>query len=285
MAPESIAPARRAPGLSPSRANDFARCPLLFRFRVVDRLPEPPSSAAARGTLVHAVLDKVFDLPAAERTPLAARKLLGPAWDELQVAEPSLASLFTDDDGVREWLTSAGTLLETYFRLEDPRRLEPAERETYLEVGLEDGPLLRGVVDRIDVAPDGAVRVVDYKTGKAPAPRFQHEALFQVRFYGLMLWRARGQVPRRLQLVYLGDGQVLHNDPAPSDLEEAEREVRATWEAIRQAGRRGDFPTRRGPLCAWCAHQAVCPEFGGTPPPLDPTRVELTLGVRPDGPA
>ncbi|NLG21049.1 MAG: PD-(D/E)XK nuclease family protein, partial [Actinomycetales bacterium] len=48
------------PALSPSRASDFMQCPLLYRFRVIDRLPEPPSAAAARGTLVHAALERVF---------------------------------------------------------------------------------------------------------------------------------------------------------------------------------------------------------------------------------
>lgn len=277
----SAEPVRR-PGLSPSRANDFQQCPLLFRFRVVDRLPEPPSAAAARGTLVHSVLDKIYDLPAGERTREAAESLLAPAWDELQVADERVTSLFTDDAGLREWLGSAGRLLGTYFSLEDPQRLEPAERETFLEVPLEDGPLLRGIVDRIDVAPDGALRVVDYKTGKAPRPQYQDEALFQLRFYGLMLWRERGTLPRRLQLVYLGDGQVLWSDPRPEDLESTERRLRGLWETIEDAGRRGEFRARRTPLCPWCAHQSLCPAFGGTPPPLDPDRVELTLGVRPD---
>lgn len=276
----SVDPVRR-PGLSPSRANDFQQCPLLFRFRVVDRLPEPPSAAAARGTLVHSVLDKIYDLPAGGRTPEAAAELLDPAWDELQAADPRITSLFADDAGLQEWLASAGRLLGTYFTLEDPRRLEPAERETYLEIPLEDGPLLRGIVDRIDVAPDGAVRVVDYKTGKAPRPQYQDEALFQLRFYGLMLWRDRGAVPRRLQLVYLGDGQVLWSDPRPEELEGTERKVRSVWEAIEDAARNGEFRARRTPLCPWCAHQDLCPAFGGTPPPLDPDRVELTLGVRP----
>ena len=58
--------------LSPSRASDFKNCPLLYRFRVVDRLPSAPSPAAARGTLVHAVLERLFDLPARERTIEAA---------------------------------------------------------------------------------------------------------------------------------------------------------------------------------------------------------------------
>src|SRR5699024_8930218 len=48
-----------APALSPSRASDFMQCPPLYRFRVVDRLPEPPNPAAARGTLVHAALERV----------------------------------------------------------------------------------------------------------------------------------------------------------------------------------------------------------------------------------
>ncbi|NUP20980.1 MAG: DUF2800 domain-containing protein, partial [Streptomyces sp.] len=52
----AIAPA----SLSPSRASDFMQCPLLYRFRVIDRLPEKPSAAATKGTLVHAVLERLF---------------------------------------------------------------------------------------------------------------------------------------------------------------------------------------------------------------------------------
>src|SRR5438067_5103402 len=82
------------PSLSPSRAGDFLTCPLLYRFRVIDRLPEPPSPAAARGTLVHAVLERLFDAPAAGRTSEAARALLEPEWARLVAAEPDLAGLF-----------------------------------------------------------------------------------------------------------------------------------------------------------------------------------------------
>ena len=77
------------PALSPSRAADFKQCPLLYRFRVIDRLPSPTSAAAARGTLVHAVLERLFDLPAHERTPAAAAALVAPQWERL-VAEPAV---------------------------------------------------------------------------------------------------------------------------------------------------------------------------------------------------
>lgn len=275
-----VAVAERRAALSPSRINDFKQCPLLFRFRAIDRLPEPPSSAATRGTLVHAVLEHLFDLPARERTASAAHALLEPQWLELCGREPEVAELFADAGELEQWLASARALLETYFSLEDPRRLEPAEREALCEVELESGVRLRGIVDRLDVAPSGAVRVVDYKTGRSPAEQFTASALFQMRFYALVVWRLRGIVPRRLQLMYLGDGQVITYDPDEQSLLATERTVEAVWAAIRSATVQGDFRPRPSRLCGWCAHQSLCPEFGGTPPewPLDAAARLLEAG-------
>ena len=70
--------------LSPSRASDFMACPMLYRFRVIDKLPSPPTPATARGTLVHAVLERLFDLPAGERTDASAQDEIG-ARQELTV--------------------------------------------------------------------------------------------------------------------------------------------------------------------------------------------------------
>src|SRR3954469_2247795 len=84
--------------LSPSRAADFMHCPLLYRFRVVDRLTEAPSPAATRGTVVHAVLERLFNLQATERTLAAARELVRPQWQRLLEESPELATLFPADD-------------------------------------------------------------------------------------------------------------------------------------------------------------------------------------------
>ena len=127
-------------------------------------------------------------------------------------------------------------MLERYFTLEDPSRLEPAERELYVETLLDSRLLLRGFVDRIDVAPDGAIRVVDYKTGRSPGEMFEAKALFQMKFYALVIWRTRGVVPAMLQLVYLGNGEMLRYVPDERDLLATERKVEAIWRAIR-AGR------------------------------------------------
>jgi len=272
---------RGRPGLSPSRANDFLQCPLLFRFRVVDRLVEPTSEAAARGTLVHAVLERLFDAPAAQRTEHAARALLPGEWDRLRESDPAYADLFATPEAATPWLVSAGALLGTYFTLEDPTRLEPAERELFVEAELADGPRLRGIVDRLDIAPGGAMRVVDYKTGRSPRAGYESSALFQMRFYALVLWRTRGEIPRMLQLLYLGDAQVLRHEPAEAELVAVERRIRSIWADIEATARAGDWRPRRSALCPWCAHQDVCPAFGGTPPAIPVGAVELALGVRP----
>jgi putative RecB family exonuclease len=257
--------------LSPSRAADFRTCPRMFRLRTIDHLPEAPSPEALRGTVVHKVLEVLFDLPAAERTPDRAQALLHRAWELVLEAEPGAAELFADAavaGGILEWLSSCRESLRAYFGLEDPRRLEPAEREVYVETLLDSRLLLRGFVDRIDVATDGSVRVVDYKSGRSAAVGFEGKALFQMRFYALVLWRARGVIPTLLQLIYLGDGQKLSYRPDEQDLLATERLVEALWQAIVAARESGEWLPHRGFACSWCSFKAWCPEFGGTPPPL-----------------
>ncbi len=90
---------RPVASLSPSRAGDFLTCPLLYRLRSIDRLPEPPGPPAARGTLVHAVLERLFDRPAITRTPETAVALVPEAWDAIMAKEPHLAGLLFGRDG------------------------------------------------------------------------------------------------------------------------------------------------------------------------------------------
>ena len=259
-------PARRRPALSPSRAGDFKQCPLLYRFRAVDRLPETPSPAQVRGIVVHAVLEELFGLPAAERVPDRAHALLPPVWQRLSEERPEFAELFPEDEALATWLESASRLIDGYFELEDPRRLAPEARELLVETELSSGVLLRGYIDRLDVAPTGEIRVVDYKTGTAPREIGEAKALFQMKFYALVLWRLRGVVPRQLRLMYLADRQSLTYTPDEAELTRFERTLDAVWQAILRAGKSGDFRPNKSRLCDWCAHQARCPAFGGTPP-------------------
>jgi putative RecB family exonuclease len=277
--PETVSDAQRAhlPSLSPSRAADFKTCPLLYRFRTIDRIPEPPTPDQARGTLVHAVLERLFDLPAADRTKEQAAALVSPQWERLCAEQPLLAGLFGADGTPAEFLASTDGLLDGYFSVEDPRRLEPAERECLVEAVVDDTLLIRGYVDRLDQSPAGDLRVVDYKTGGAPREAFEARALFQLKFYALVLWRTRGVVPRQLRLLYLKDAEACDYAPDEEELTRFERTLVALWRAIDRATTDKDFRPKPSRLCGWCSHQSRCPAFGGTPPPFpEPVPVPAT---------
>src|SRR5260370_2064638 len=89
-----------------------------------------------------------------------------------------------------------------------------------------------------------------------------------MKFYAVVLWLTQQRVPKLLQLMYLGNGEIVRYAPDESDLRATVRKIDALWRAIERARSTGDWRPRQSRLCAWCAHQAICPAFGGTPPPL-----------------
>jgi putative RecB family exonuclease len=261
--------------LSPSRALDFKNCALLYRFRVIDKLPEPPSLDAARGTVIHGILERLFDLVAPERTLDAAVADIEAGWSAILEEEPKLAELVgADPGGLAALIESTRVLLGSYFDLEDPSRVEPAERELLVETTLPSGVRLKGYLDRLDRSPAGDLRVVDYKSGRSPSEAFEGKALFQLRFYALVLWRSTGVLPRLLRLYYLRNREVLDYSPDAAELDSLERQIDAIATAIEKARDTGDWRHKPSKLCDWCSYHEFCPAFGGTPPPL-PERINL----------
>ena len=256
---------RRPLALSASRAADYRQCPLLYRLRAIDRVPEPRSRAQVLGIVVHSVLERLYGLEQAERSPERAAAIVP---DEVE-------RFYAEDDGARvvppesraEFTAEVSALVAALYGVEDPQRFSPAACEQYLVTATASGTPLHGYLDRIDVAPDGRVRVVDYKTGRPPRPGYEDSALFQMKFYALMYARIHGVLPAQLKLIYLKDGSWLTYTPDEVGLGGTEQTLDALWSAIERAGRTGDFPPRTSKLCGWRQHKPRCPEFGGTPPP------------------
>lgn len=257
--------AGRRLALSPSRAADFRQCPLLYRYRAIDRIPEPPTHAQTRGHVVHSALENLFDLPAALRTPEAAHLLVEGAWAAMCEADPELRELIGEAE-TAAFIAEAQKLISTYYTMENPTAFDARAVEEHVEI-VDDDVVLRGYIDRIDVAPTGELRIVDYKTGRAPGPAYEAAALFQMKFYALAILRTRGVVPDRLQLMYLSDGTQLRYQPDRDELERFARTLKAIWTAITTAVTTGDFRPNRTRMCRYCDHKARCPEFGGVVPP------------------
>lgn len=245
--------------LSPSSATDFKSCPQRFKFRAIDRVPEPTSQAAARGSLVHAVLERLFAEEPALRTPEHAKDLLQSLWAEVRT-EPELRPADMEATEELAWLESSQALVANYFKLEDPRSLVASRLEWWVEYELKDLHL-RGIIDRLEERMDGSWILTDYKTGRVPGENRETAAFFGLRFYALVCWRAFGVIPAEIRLVYLSDPCVLTLNPHERMLVAFERQMLALGKAIRRATELDDWRPRPSPFCLGCSFQDLCPAW------------------------
>ena len=249
--------------LSPSKVASFKDCGLAFRFSTIDRLPEPPSPSATKGTLVHRALELLFcEEPSARALPTALSCL-----DRARVemaTDPEFVGLGLDAQAAAEFAADAEVLLRRYFQLEDPTTVHPIGLELRLEATV--GSLtLRGIIDRLELDADGGLVVTDYKTGKVPGITYEQNRLGGVHFYAFLCERVLGRRPSRIQLLYLSEPVAIVAEPSDQSIRGLEVRTAAIWKAVERACATDDFRPRPSPLCNWCSFQDYCPAFGGDP--------------------
>ena len=250
--------------LSPSKVSTFKDCALAFRFSAIDRLPEPPSIPAVKGTTVHRSLELLFAAAPADRTPALASQCLDDALVQMRSDEEYLG-LGLDAAGEAAFAEDAAQMVERYFQLEDPRTITPIGLEMMLEAEI-DGLVVRGIIDRLEEDSEGNLIVTDYKTGRTPSVAQEQSRLGGVHFYAFLCQRVLGRIPSRIQLVYLGkEPQVITTTPSEQSVRGMQKKVGAIWAAVERACAHDDFRPKQSALCNWCAFTAYCPAFGGDP--------------------
>lgn len=258
--------------LSPSKLSSFTACALRFRFASVDKLPEPPTPAASRGTLVHAALERLYALPAAERLPAAVGPCLDAALETFRL-DPDWTGLHLDEEAEAAMVSQARRLVDNVFLLEDPREIVPIGLELQLEIDI-GGVTIRGIIDRLDLV-DGDLVVTDYKTGRPPTERSARPSMTGVHVYSLLCERHFGRRPARVQLLHLAEPVTIETEPTEQSTRGVERRLQAVWHAVESACEHEDFRPRPSWRCNWCTFQAWCPAFGG-----DPSRAAVDNDVR-----
>jgi putative RecB family exonuclease len=252
----------------------FTNCPLAFRFSYLERLPEPPSAPASKGTLVHLALQHLMWRPPEDRTIDAALADLGRARTEL-TADPDFEGLTLSDE---EWDTfhrDAEVLVRRYFELEDPRKVRPIGIELFVRADLGNGVQIRGIIDRLELDEQGELVVTDYKTGNAPGEGWEQRSLAGVHIYSLLCERVFGRRPARVQLLYLSRPERIVAHSNDQMIRGVEVKSAAVMRAITTACERNDFRPRPSTLCDYCSFREFCPSWGG-----DPSQAAMVLLAR-----
>ena len=250
--------------LSPSKISTFTDCGLLFRFSAIDRLPEPPSAVATKGSIVHRALELLhWEEPQGRRTfPAALAKLERARTEFRELAD--FADLALPESEEQAFFDDAVELVRNYFALEDPNDVNAIGVELMLEAQI--GTLrLRGIIDRLEIASDGELVVTDYKTGLAPSETYEQKRLGGVHFYAFLCEQLLGRRPARIQLLHLRDPMAVIATPSDQSIRGLQTKAQAIWSAIERACETETFRPRVSFKCEWCAFKAYCPEWGGDP--------------------
>lgn len=250
--------------LSPTKVASFKDCALAFRLSTIDRLPEPASAAAAKGTLVHRALQLLFweEPPSHRSLDVALAKLDRAVPEILGGEEYESLGLGATSDEREEFVEDARELLRHYYVLEDPAAVRVIGTELRLSTML--GTLrLSGIIDRLELDADGELVVTDYKTGRAPHEHVEQARLVGVHFYAYLCEAVLGRRPARVQLLHLREPIRISTVPTDQSLRGLRQQTLAVWSAVERACEHEDFRPRPGRLCGWCAFQAYCPAVGG----------------------
>jgi putative RecB family exonuclease len=250
--------------LSPSKVASFKDCGLAFRFNAIDRLPEPASPHAAKGTLVHRALELLmWEQPPGRRSLAAALSCLDRARTDVRLDQEH-EQLDLGAEIEEEWLADAESLVRNYFELEDPNEVRVIGTE--LRLSVQVGSLtMRGIIDRLELDDKGRVVVTDYKTGRAPGVAFEQARLGGVHFYAFLCERLLGRRPARIQLLHLREPIAISTTPSEQSIRGLQQRTAAIWEAVEHACQHDDFRPNPGRQCEYCAYRTYCPAFGGDP--------------------
>ena len=244
------------PRLSPSGAGTFEQCPRRWRMRYVERLPDPPGEAALAGSFAHRVLELFMQRAPEERTVEVAKVIAREEWPDVE-SDDDYQALGYDEATGKQFRWKAWKAIEGLWALEDPKTVEVRATEQDIEADLGGVPF-RGIVDRLDEEGDGLI-VTDYKSGKAPSPRYRRGRLDQVLLYAAAVKEATGEMPVHARLLYLGQRPVGIK-VTQDELDGVVEKLAGTWSAINTSCATDEFEPRTGPLCGWCPYVDRCPE-------------------------
>lgn len=248
----------RGGSFSPSQATRYETCPRQYALGRHLGIGDEPSVHMSLGSLVHRVAEvldrRVLEDPAYEASSDEALAILEDVFDPAE---------FGGDPWAGAWKQRARDLLTKLLELAPPGGpVVAVEHDLVLEL---DGSTWRGRADRIDRAPDGTLRIVDYKTGSRMLTLDEAAGSLQLGFY--VLAANRDESIRQWGTVE--GAELWYPAPPPRKNGIATRkfsmdrlgEVEAKLVAIASSIRAEEFPPATGTHCTDCRCRLLCPEW------------------------
>lgn len=240
--------------LSYSSIDTYQSCPLKYKYRQIDRIPEPKSKEALFGTLIHSTM-KFIHTPA----------LLPPSFEQAidHFSRGWREDVFDSPLEERAAFTQGVDMIRRYYETNDITSAVIVDLESrfQIEIGNEQlgQHIIAGSIDRIDKTTDG-YEIIDYKTTKKMPPQSKVDEDLQLTVYfKAFLERYPAERERigniTVSLYFLKHGVKLSAKRTMEDLARLDERVFEVIEHIQKE----EFEPNLSPLCDWCGFQKICP--------------------------
>lgn len=232
-----------------------------FRFVSIEKLPEPPQIHLVKGNFVHRVLELLLTHQPELRTPQAALDAFDITKNQYE-ASPKFVALALSDDARDAFFKDSREILNGYYRMENPRNAKVIGLELKIEADFGKF-VLKGIIDRLEYDENDQLVISDYKTGKTPSAKFGASKMDNMHLYASLCLRVRGELPKRLRLMYLKSSTPIEVEVTTQSNLKCETAALQTYDEIAKSCSSGIFATKKSGLCNFCAFKQWCPEFGG----------------------
>jgi putative RecB family exonuclease len=261
---------------SHSSLSAYETCPKKYQFRYVLKVPvESEGIEAFVGKRVHEVLERLYQFSARGMVPSLARVIARFRANWSEQFDAGRLRIVRSELGPEDYQRTGERCLENGYRRLYPFDDETVglEREVAFPLDAEGRYPVRGVIDRLARAPDGALEIHDYKTGRRVPSQEELDRDRQLALYEIGVraaLREEGEV--RLVWHYLQPNVVRKSQRTAEQLEALREETRAAIDRIRAET---SWAARPGKLCSWCEYRPLCPAFGAAPAPEPPPPPDL----------
>ena len=233
----------------------FDRCPLAYRLKYIDKVPEVAPEIYLEGRAFHQVAERyvTWCLEHGRRTDFdylarLEREKAAELPTELEESFRDLCRTYVESHIV-DFHDADDVLIEE--RIGIGKDFSPCDY-------FDDGCFLRGVVD-LAVKQNSTVTLTDYKTTWRVPPKAEDEKSLQMAAYALLIFSLFPDAERvQVVLDYVRYG-VEHRFTIDRSREDEIRE--RILARILRIEREGEFRARVSSFCEWCPFSYTCPEI------------------------
>lgn len=248
-----------------SGLSDFSKCPQMYKFSHILRIPVKGKPMFSFGTTIHNTLYEF--LKQQNQKEVSQDDLFGFGKQISQnITQDDLEKIYSKK-WIDEWYESKAQKERYYnlgkkilkdlydkFQADPPSILEVNDQlalEIWFNLKIGDN-LLNGRIDRIDQVV-GGVRVIDYKTGKAK-DKLDADSKQQLLLYQIAVEEAYGLKPVEMAYHYVEEDKFLSFLGTEKEKKEQKEKITQQIEKVKQS----DFSPTPGFHCKYCNFRDIC---------------------------